>query len=47
VRMRVDESRSYEELERLSRVNDRAAAADGDPEFLKRIRECLPAPPDF
>jgi len=40
----VDTSRTYEELERLSRVNDRAVAADLDPEFSKRIRENLPMP---
>jgi len=42
---RVDQSLPFAELERISRVNDRAREADGDPEFSRRIREGLPVPP--
>lgn len=42
---RVDTTRPFPELERLSRVNDRAHAAGKDPAFSRRIREGLPAPP--
>lgn len=41
---RLDTTRPFSELERLSRVNDRAHAADKDPEFSRRIREGLPVP---
>jgi len=39
---RIDTSRPFAELEKLSRVNDRAHAADKDPAFSQRIREGLP-----
>jgi hypothetical protein len=42
---RIDTSRSFSELERLSLVNRRAHAADGDPAFSQLIREGLPLPP--
>ena len=43
---RLDTTRPFAELERLSRVNARAHAADKDPAFSQRIREGLPkAPP--
>lgn len=41
---RLDTTRPFPELERLSRVNERAHAADRDPAFSQRIREGLPAP---
>jgi Domain of unknown function (DUF4105) len=41
---RLDTTRSFPELERLSLVNERAHAADRDAEFSKRIREGLPVP---
>ncbi|HYK10423.1 MAG TPA: DUF4105 domain-containing protein [Gemmatimonadales bacterium] len=41
---RLDTSRPFLELERMSRVNDRAHAADKDPAFSQRIREGLPIP---
>ena len=41
---RVDTTRPFAELERLSRVNERAHAADRDPAFSRRIREGLPVP---
>jgi len=41
---RLDTSRPFPELERMSRVNDRARAADKDPAFSQRIREGLPIP---
>jgi len=41
---RLDTSRPFPELERMSRVNDRAHAADKDPAFSQRIREGLPIP---
>lgn len=40
---RLDSTRSFPELERLSRVNERAHAADRDARFSLRIREGLPA----
>ncbi len=42
---RIDTSRPFSELERLSFVNGRAHAADRDPAFSQRIREGLPLPP--
>jgi hypothetical protein len=42
---RVDTTRPFPELQRLSRVNERAHAADRDPAFSLRIREGLPVPP--
>jgi hypothetical protein len=41
---RLDRSRPFPELERLSRVNERAHTADKDPAFSQRIREGLPMP---
>jgi hypothetical protein len=41
---RVDTSRPFPELEKLSHVNARAQAADEDPAFSHRIREGLPVP---
>jgi hypothetical protein len=42
---RLDTTKPFDELERLSRVNDRAHTADKDPSFSQRIREGLPVPP--
>jgi hypothetical protein len=42
---RIDTSRPFSELERLSLVNRRAHAAGGDPAFSQLIREGLPLPP--
>jgi len=41
---RIDTTRPFPELERISRVNDRAHAAGRDPAFSQRIREGLPVP---
>jgi len=41
---RLDRSRPFPELQRISRVNERASAADRDPAFSQRIREGLPLP---
>jgi hypothetical protein len=41
---RIDTSRPFAELEKMSRVNTRAHAADKDPVFSQRIRETLPIP---
>jgi hypothetical protein len=41
---RLDTSRPFAELEKMSRVNARAHAADKDPAFSQRIREGLPVP---
>jgi hypothetical protein len=41
---RLDRSRPFPELQRISRVNERANAADRDPAFSQRIREGLPLP---
>jgi hypothetical protein len=41
---RVDTTKPFAELEKLSRVNERARAADRAPEFSRRIREGLPKP---
>ncbi|MGH7876007.1 MAG: DUF4105 domain-containing protein, partial [Candidatus Binatia bacterium] len=42
---KIDTTKSFPELEKLSRVNERARAADKDPAFSQRIREGLPKPP--
>jgi hypothetical protein len=42
---KMDTTKSFPELEKLSRVNERAHAADKDPAFSERIREGLPKPP--
>jgi len=41
---RLDTTKPFAELERLSRVNDRAQATDKDAAFSQRIREGLPRP---
>jgi hypothetical protein len=41
---RLDTKRPFAELERMSRVNERAHAAGADAEFSQRIREGLPNP---
>jgi hypothetical protein len=41
---RIDTSRPFAELEKISRVNDRAHAAGKDAAFSQRIREGLPRP---
>jgi Domain of unknown function (DUF4105) len=41
---RIDTTRTFAELEKLARVNERAHAADKDPAFSQRIREGLPMP---
>ena len=41
---RLDRSRPFPELQRISRVNERANAAGRDPAFSQRIREGLPKP---
>jgi hypothetical protein len=42
---KIDTTKSFLELEKLSRVNERAHTADKDPAFSQRIREGLPKPP--
>ena len=42
---RIDTTKPFAELEKLSHVNARAHAADKDPAFSQRIREGLPKPP--
>jgi uncharacterized protein DUF4105 len=42
---RLDTTLPFPELERASRVNERARAAGRDPAFSERIREGLPVPP--
>jgi hypothetical protein len=42
---RLDTSRPFVELEKISRVNARAHAADKDAAFSQRIRDGLPMPP--
>ena len=44
---RLDNTRPFVELERISRVNDRARAAGEDAAFSQRIREGLPNPGDM
>lgn len=41
---RLDTSRPFAELEKISHVNSRAHAADKDPAFSMRLREGLPQP---
>lgn len=41
---KIDTTKPFDELEKLSRVNARAHAADKDPAFSQRIREGLPRP---
>jgi len=41
---KLDTTMSFADLERVSRINDRAHAADQDPEFSARIRKGLPVP---
>jgi hypothetical protein len=41
---RLDTSRPFAELEKISHVNARAHAAENDAEFSRRIREGLPIP---
>ena len=41
---RIDTSMPFAELEKLSRINERAHAADKDPMFAQRIRQGLPMP---
>jgi hypothetical protein len=41
---RLDTSRPFAELEKISHVNARAHAAEKDPQFSQRIREGLPKP---
>jgi hypothetical protein len=41
---RLDTTMPFAQLEKLSRVNERAHAADKDPAFSQRIREGLPVP---
>jgi len=41
---RLDQTHPFPELERMSKVNERAHAADKDPGFSQRIREGLPMP---
>jgi hypothetical protein len=41
---RLDTTKTFPELEKLSHVNARARAADQDPAFSQRIREGLPMP---
>jgi len=40
----TDTSMSFEKLRELSRIRDKAAQADADPNFSARIREGIPAP---
>lgn len=42
---RIDTTKPFAELEKLSHVNARAHAAGKDPAFSQRIREGLPKPP--
>src|SRR5947208_1962483 len=44
---RLDTTRPFAELEKLSRVNERAHAADKGRAFSQRIRERLPLPPSM
>jgi len=44
---KIDTTKPFAELEKLSRVNGRAHAADKDPAFSQRIREGLPPPPPW
>jgi Domain of unknown function (DUF4105) len=40
----TDTSVSFEKLRELSKIDDKAAQADSDPQFSARIREGVPAP---
>jgi hypothetical protein len=40
----TDTSVSFERLRELSKIHDRAAPADSDPNFSARIRDGVPAP---
>jgi hypothetical protein len=40
----TDTSVSFEKLRELSKIHDKAAQADADPNFSARIREGIPAP---
>jgi len=40
----TDTSVSFENLRDLSKIHDKAAQADSDPDFSARIREGVPAP---
>ena len=42
---KIDTTKPFAELEKLSHVNARAHAADNDPAFSQKIREGLPMPP--
>jgi hypothetical protein len=41
---KIDTTKPFNELEKLSHVNARAHAADKDPAFSQRIRQGLPQP---
>jgi hypothetical protein len=41
---RIDTAKPFADLEKLSRVNERAHAADKDPSFSQRLRQGLPKP---
>jgi hypothetical protein len=41
---RLDTIMPFAQLEKLSRINERAHLADQDPAFSQRIREGLPVP---
>ena len=41
---RIDTTKPFADLEKLSRVNERAHAADQDAAFSQRIRQGLPTP---
>ena len=41
---RIDTTKPFAELEKLSRVNERAHAADKDASFSQRLRQGLPKP---
>jgi hypothetical protein len=41
---RIDTAKPFADLEKLSRVNERAHAADKDASFSQRLRQGLPKP---
>ena len=41
---RIDTAQPFDELEKLSRVNERAHASDNDSSFSQRLRQGLPKP---
>ena len=41
---RIDTAKPFADLKKLSRVNDRAHAADKDASFSQRLRQGLPKP---